>query len=565
MELKINEILSIEKAINFDLEEYATMLLTTKYGLWKWEALSSRIYFSHKCFEMLGYSESNICPYISQLIYSDDIKDFYDTLNINIKNKMTIFNFEGRLVKIDGSCIWCYIEAKISYNKCGKIEKILGSISDITHRKKWRDSLYQIAFYDTLTKLPNLNKLRSDLEKLCRDSNYFSVITMNIDNFKAINNTLGHDIGDKYLEKISKLLKTFCNNNCLVYRHSGDEFVFILKNTNRKEDIETFINLIQKILCNNILQIKDNQLSITSTIGVSIFPTHSKIPSELLRFSSSAMYFAKNFAKSTYIIYDNLIFLKALEKATLENNLRIALNNNELEVYYQPQVNIKSGMLIGMEALIRWIKPNGNKIMPSDFIAVAEDTGLIVPMGEFVLRKACNQAKLWQAKYNLPLKISVNISEKQLENKNFIHVISNILKETDFDPKYLELEITESTAIKDINNIIVLLNKLKDINVKIALDDFGTGYSSLSYLKELPLNTIKIDKSFIDNIEFDYKKKAIMKSVTILSHDIDLNIICEGVETEDQLEFLKSIDCDEVQGFYFGKPLCAESFEREFL
>ncbi|MBV7272230.1 GGDEF and EAL domain-containing protein [Clostridiaceae bacterium UIB06] len=565
MELKIKELPSVEKALNFDLEEYATMLWSTKYGLWKWDILNSKIYFSDRCFEMLGYSENNIYPYISHLIYKDDIKDFSDSLCYHIKNKIDIFHFEVRLVKIDGSYIWSYIEGKILYDKCGKALKMLGSISNITHRKKWKDNLYKIAFYDTLTKLPNLNKLKSDLEKLCRSSNSFSVITLNIDNFRTINNTLGHDIGDKYLEKISMLLQTFCSNNCSVYRHSGDEFVFILKNKDASQVVESFANLVQKTLSNNTFYIKGNELNITTTIGISIFPDHTSVPSELLRFSSSAMYYAKNFAKSTYIIYNDTISLIALKKSKLENNLRVALNNNEFEVYYQPQVNIKNGKLIGMEALLRWIKPDGSTIMPSDFIPIAEDTGLIISLGEFVLKEACSQTKLWHTKYSIPLKISVNISEKQLENKNFVYIVSDILKETKLDPKYLELEITESSAIKDFNNIVALLNKLKDINVKIALDDFGTGYSSLSYLKELPLNTIKIDKSFIDNIECDQKKKAIIKSVIILSHDIDLNIICEGVETEDQLKFLKSINCDEVQGFYFGKPLYAEEFECRFL
>lgn len=565
MELKIKEIPSIKKAINFDLEEYATMLWSSRYGLWKWDIPNSRIYFSDKCFEMLGYSENNIYPYISQLIYKEDIKDFYDSIHYHIKNKINMFQFEGRLLKMDGSYIWCYIEGKTLYDKSGEAVKMLGSVSNITHRKKWKDSLYKIAFYDNLTKLPNLNKLKSDLEKLCRSSNSFSVITLNIDNFKAINNALGHDVGDKYLEKTSKLLQSFCNSNCLVYRHSGDEFVFILKGTNQKETVESFVNIIQKTLSDNTFYIKGNELNITTTIGISIFPDHALIPSELLRFSNSAMYFAKNFAKSTYIMYNDNISLAALKKSRLETNLKIALNNNEFKVYYQPQVNIKNDKLIGMEALIRWIKPDGSKIMPSDFIPTAEDTGLIVSLGEFVIREACKQTKLWHEKYNVSLKISVNISERQLENKNFVHIISDILKETKLDPKYLELEITESSAIKDFHNIVMLLNKLKDINVKIALDDFGTGYSSLSYLKELPLNTIKIDKSFIDNIECDHKKKAIIKSVIILSHDIDLNIICEGVETEDQLEFLKSVNCDEVQGFYFGKPFYAEEFECRFL
>lgn len=565
MELRIKEILNIEKSNNFDLEEYRAILWSSRYGLWKWDIQNSKIYLSKRCFEILDYNENTICGSLSQLIHKDDIKNFFKTINNKIKSKADIFSFECRLARRDGSYIWSNIEAKFIYDRYGNVAKMLGSITNITQRKTWENKLYRIAYYDNLTELPNSNMLQSDLEKLCKGSAAFSVICMNIDDFKTINNTLGHDVGDRYLEKISKLLQNFCKDNCTVYRQSGDEFVFLLKDAANRESIDNFVNLLQKTLTNSTFEINNNYLGITTTIGVSIFPEHSTLPSELLRFSSNAMYFAKNFAKSTYIVYCHNISLTALERSKLENNLRLALINSEFQVYYQPQVNIKTGKLIGMEALLRWIKPDGTKIMPSKFIPIAEDTGLILQLGEFVLRQACIQTKLWHSKYAYPLKISVNISEKQLENKNFIDVISTILAETEFNPKYLELEITESTAIKDINNIVTLLNKLKDINVKIALDDFGTGYSSLSHLKELPLNTIKIDKSFIDNIECDQKKKAIMKSVAILSHDIDLNIICEGVETENQLEFLKSINCDEVQGYYFGKPLSATDFETNFL
>lgn len=563
MEFENKKMFNVEKLKTFNVEEYETMLMASKYGLWKWDTHNKKIYFSEKFFDMLGYTENTINNNIDKLIHPEDIKNFYNSIRNCVENKFNEYNFEYRIKKSDNSYIWVNTFARISYDK-GTILKVIGSISDITDQKSWEKRLYNIAYYDSLTALPNCNMLKKDLKKLCDENKQFALIFMDIDNFKAVNDTLGHDIGDTFLQKISDILCEFADDKGKVYRHSGDEFVFVLKGINCKKDVIDFITPLQRVLSNNLIKIKDNQLLASTTAGVSIFPTHGKIPSELLKFSSSAMYFAKTLSKNTYLFYDNNICLKALKKAKLENELRLAIENDEFKVFYQPQVNIKDGNLIGMEALVRWVKKDGTVIMPSEFIPAAEECGLIVPIGNFVLKSACHQVKLWQDESFSPLKISVNISEKQLENKDFINVVCSILKESKLDPKYLELEITESTAIKDISNAVELLNKLKNINVKIALDDFGTGYSSLKYLKELPLSTVKIDKCFMDNLEKDYKKKAIIKSIVILSHDIGLNIICEGVETESQLEFLKNIHCDEVQGFLFGKPLSAKDFEKNF-
>ncbi len=561
MKFEIKQVLNIEKTNDFNLNEYETIFQAGKYGLWKLDLHDKNLYFSQKCFEMLGYDDKHIYKSFTQIIHPEDVQIFFTTLNKYIENNFNEYVCEFRLRKKDNTYIWIQNVGLALYDDNGNACKIIGSIADVTDRKTWETKLYDIAYYDSLTKLSNNNMLKKDLKILCGKKHKFALIFMDIDNFKIINDTLGHDIGDIFLKKISKMLTSSSNPHCKLYRYSGDEFVFILQNIENKEQVINFIVSLQKNLSNKVFRIKDNQLFVKTTVGISIFPDHSQSPNELLKFSSNAMYYAKDLEKNSYMIYDYTVCLKAVIRSKLENDLRLAVSNNNFEVYYQPQVNLKTNKLIGMEALVRWIKSDGSIIMPSDFIPIAEETGLIIPIGEFVLRNACRQTKLWHDKGFYPLKVSVNLSEKQLENMTFINMVYNVLKETDLEPKYLELEITESTAIKDISHVIRILNKLKNINVKIALDDFGTGYSSLKYLKELPLNTVKIDKCFMDNIENDSKKKAIMKSITILSHDINLNVICEGVETQSQIEFLKSINCDEVQGYYFGKPLNFQEFE----
>lgn len=564
MKYKILPTYKFKKMSNFEIDDFESIFSVSNQGVWQWDLSNNIIYFSKMCIEMFGYNENTYMNLISSLNIS--IKEtFIKILNNSIKNNKDQFSCECKVLRPDKSYTWVQCYCKIFYNSDNIPVKLTSCILDITEKKHWQDKIYNIAYYDNLTKLPNGNMLKRDLKVLCSQGNKFFLIFMDIDDFKIINDTLGHDIGDLFLNKVSKILKKFQDENCKVYRYSGDEFIFILKDIHHKYALQTFIENLYRVLNDHIFAVEGMPIYINTTIGVSIFPDHTNDMNKLLNYASSAMYYAKSHSKNNYTIYSDIVSSKTLEDAKLENSLKLALKNNELDVFYQPQVNISNNKLIGVEALVRWIKPDGTIIMPSNFIPTAEKTGLIVKLGEFVLKKACSQMKLWHKKIPYPLKLSVNVAEKQLEEVNFINTVQGILSETGFDPKFLELEITESTAIRDIKKVVTLLKSLKDINIKIALDDFGTGYSSLNYLKDLPLNTIKIDKCFMDDIENDYKKKAIIKSIIILSHDINLNIICEGVETEKQLNFLKSINCDEVQGYYFGKPLDVLNFEKSFL
>ena len=563
MKYKTKPTYKFKRISHFEVDDFESIFSVSKQGICEWDLLSNVIYFSQSSLEILGYSEKTYMNLINSLKVS--VKGtFLKVLNDSIENNKDQFSCECKVLRPDKNYTWIKCYCKIFYNSDGIPVRLIGCIIDVTEKKKWQDKLYKIAYYDSLTNLPNNNMLKKDLKTLCSGENRFFLIFMDIDNLKIINDTLGHDIGDMFLNEVSKVFKKFQDKGHKLYRYSGDEFIFIIKDTKYKHTLEAFMESLYKVLNDYTFTIKNIPLSINTTIGVSIFPDHSSDMNKLLNYASSAMYYTKNCSKNNYTIYSNVIFSETLENAKLENSLKLALKNNEFEVFYQPQVNINNNKLIGVEALLRWIKPDGTMIMPSDFIPTAESTGLIVPIGEFVLKKACEQMKIWHKKTSYPLKVSVNAAEKQLEEVNFISTVQSILNETGLDPKFLELEITESTAIRDIKKVALLLKSLKDINVKIALDDFGTGYSSLNYLKDLPLNTIKIDKCFMDDIENVYKKKAIIKSITILSHDIDLNIICEGVETENQLNFLKSINCDEVQGYYFGKPLDVPNFEKAF-
>ncbi|MCY6369132.1 EAL domain-containing protein [Clostridium ganghwense] len=445
-------------------------------------------------------------------------------------------------------------EIRKQFDKLMKSQKLL---------KEREEKIYNLAFIDSLTGLPNKNSLYRDLENMCEKKNLFALIFIDIDKFKEINDTFGHTFGDKVLEEFSLFLNKFTGYKYRVYRWGGDEFVLILE-TKFAANTKEFLEKMNSELGNTIM-INDKEIFITSSMGVSIYPEHGSTPEELIKNADIAMYTAKSLRKNScvnyYKIYDKEFYINKIKKITLEKDLRKAFDNNEFYVFYQPQIDIKTEKLIGAEALVRWINKEGKVIAPSAFIPSTEETGLIVPLGEYVLKTSCNQAKRWHDIGYPNLKLSVNLSGRQLEDKELISTVKKILYDTKFNPKYLELEITESIAMKNMNLTIQLLETLKAININVALDDFGTGYSSLNYLRQFPINVLKIDKSFIDKITTKSAESEIIKCIISLAHSLNLKIIAEGIENIEQLKSLKSIDCDEGQGYYFSKPLSAKAFE----
>ncbi|WP_255352321.1 MULTISPECIES: bifunctional diguanylate cyclase/phosphodiesterase [unclassified Methylophilus] len=392
-----------------------------------------------------------------------------------------------------------------------------------------------------------------------RDSK-LAILFFDIDHFKRVNDTLGHEVGDQLLKVMSKKLQMCIRASDTLSRQGGDEFVVLLPELN---DDTVPAEIAQKILSaiKDPINIANHELYITASIGIAVYPDDGDSVDVLTRHADAAMYHAKNSGRNNYQFFTKEMSARVAAQLTMENSLQKAISNNELLLFYQPKVSIKTGKIIGAEALIRWSHPEWGLMMPDRFIKIAEESGLIKGIGHWVLREACTQNKKWQDAGLPEIPIAINVSVVELHHAHFTQEVMKVLLQTGLQPYNLELEVTESVAFQSEATVIHDLNKLKEMGVRLSVDDFGTGYSSLSYLKLLPVNTIKIDKSFIRDIQIDINDAAIVTAIIKMSQSLGLTVIAEGVETQAQLEFLKSHDCDEMQGYLFSRPLPADEFE----
>lgn len=436
---------------------------------------------------------------------------------------------------------------------------VLAMVIDVTDRKKSEEKIRQLAFYDSLTGLPNRNMLDYYFNKLLDSSKCkkqkMVVMFLDLDRFKIINDTLGHAFGDIVLQQFSKRLVKYVGKDDMICRYGGDEFIILLNDTNRIEATKVAQRIIDEFSYPFI--INEQKIYSSTSIGISLYPQNGDDLETLVKCADTAMFYAKEKGKNNYKFYTSDQSNNVSKKMYLENELRKALENNEFILYYQPQFNLDTGKIVGMEALIRWQHPEFGLISPAEFIPVAEETGLIIPIGEWVLKTACKQNKSWQEAGFPSIYVAVNISAYQFQHKNFVETIKQVLKETKLDPQYLELEITEST-VQNMKELMVVLNELKTIGIKISLDDFGTGYSSLNVLRHLPIDTLKIDKSFVNDIMIDFNTAPIVKTIIDMGKNLKLNVIAEGIEKKEQVDFLKQNKCDIGQGYFFSHPLPAE-------
>jgi diguanylate cyclase (GGDEF)-like protein len=462
-----------------------------------------------------------------------------------------------------------------SLNKAGEnisslIEELKSAEEELIYQveelRKSEDVISVLAYNNPITGMNNRNYALKNmplvLKELKDKKEQGALICLNIDNFRVINDTLGHSIGNEFLKEVSELLKEYLKNHQFLCHLGADEFGFFLQGINNINEVEDFLEKLLNVFRQAITAGGYEILYTTVSLGVALYPYNGNDVETLFKNADIALNYAKNNGKNTYKIFDESINLMISEKLQLENSLRKAIDNNELQVYYQPKVDLKTGKTVSMEALARWISPTLGFISPVKFIPLAEETGLIHAIGEFVLKEACRQNKIWHEKGFNSLKVAVNLSGKQLKQENLFSIIRNVLEETSLEAEWLELEITESILIDNFDNNIKRLQKLKAMGINIYLDDFGTGYSSLTYLRKLPIDFIKIDKSFIDGITINSKDGYIASSLIDLAHGIDLSVVAEGVETIEQLDLLKSYGCDGIQGYYFSKPLNAHDFEK---
>ena len=426
------------------------------------------------------------------------------------------------------------------------------------------EKIHYLAYYDSLTDLPNRDMFTDILNRVLKEKEQQGCITgmmfLDLDNFKTINDTLGHTSGDQLLKSVGLLLKWCIGDNNIIARLGGDEFFILMSDIKSRDEISAKASKIIESLQKPWIM-DDHEFYITDSIGIVIFPHDGIDAMTLYRNADTAMYRAKHLGKNTYQFYTEDMNTEILKRIEMESYLRHALNRNEFTLYYQPQVDIKTGKIEGAEALIRWIHPTMGFVSPMDFIPLAEETGLILQIGEWVLYTACKQNKAFQDAGLPPVRIAVNLSVRQLQQSDFIETLELILKETGLEPKWLELEITESLAMKDIAYTITVLTKIRDMGIYVSLDDFGTGYSSLNYLKRLPITTLKIDKSFVHDITVISSEEAIAKALILIAHNMSLMVVAEGVETQDQFAFLKAQNCDRVQGYLFSRPVPVQDFE----
>ncbi|MEN6356216.1 MAG: EAL domain-containing protein [Armatimonadota bacterium] len=424
-----------------------------------------------------------------------------------------------------------------------------------------RETLRQQATHDPLTGLPNRllfgDRLTQRLAQSRRKKQSTAVMYMDLDRFKIINDTLGHNFGDMLLQEVAMRLTACLRETDTLARMGGDEFTIILSDIASPDNATKIANKVLAALASPFA-IEGRELFVTASIGISFFPSDGSDAETLVRNADTAMYRAKEQGRNNYHLYTESMNAAAVEWMKLESNLRKALDNDEFLVYYQPRVEIETGCVMGVEALVRWQHPEYGLIQPAQFIPLAEETGLIAPISESVVRKTCAQAKEWLSMGIEPMTVSVNISARQFQQDSLVTMITNALDETGFDPQYLELELTESTLMQDPDTAIAILLKLKSMGVRISVDDFGTGYSSLSYLKRFPINAVKIDRSFIRDINSNPDDAAIAGAVVAMAHSLKLTVIAEGVETLEQLEFLRTLKCDEMQGYFITPPVPAD-------
>ncbi len=505
-----------------------------------------------------GYEKSKVVGQNPRLMKSDRHDNSYYRRIWKTLLKTGSWNGEVWDKRQDGSDYPKWLSISCVKNEFNEPSHFVGIFTDITERKEAEDKLRQLAHFDPLTHLPNrslfIDRLKEAVELTIRLNKRIAVMFLDLDRFKIVNDTLGHQAGDHLLIEVAHRLEACIRSTDTVARLAGDEFTIILSNLDNPQEAAL---VAKKILAafNPPINLDGREVFISASIGISIFPEDGKNVGQLLKNADAAMYHAKESGRNNYQFFSHLINQKVLDELEMQTNLRNALKCNEFLLHYQPQISLESGKIIGLEVLVRWKHPKLGFIPPGKFIPYAEKTDLIISIGEWVLRTACERSVFWQQQGLAPLRISVNLSGMQLKQTDQVATVAAILADTGLDPNLLELELTESVVMENAEVTINTLRELKAMGIRLSIDDFGTGYSSLSYLKRFPIDTLKIDRSFVKDITTDFDDEAIASTIIAMAHNLRLKVIAEGVETKEQLTILQKKNCDEVQGYYFSKPL----------
>ncbi len=557
-----------------------------RMGNWEYENQTGALHLSQemvRIFDLPRHKTSTSYEDLLSRVHPDDAERVRDGIDSVTKQRVST-SIEHRIVLDDGTERFIQQEIESADGPSGETW-LIGTAQDVTERKNAEKKIHYLAYYDELTGLPNRTFIREQLKHLIesakRKNKLMAALSLDLDIFERINDTLGHDAGDTLLKDVARRLSkcvraadrvgteshmkhdqsSLLRNWDMVARPSGDEFIILMTEIGRAEDAANLARRINAALAEPF-ELHGNRLALTVSTGIAVYPRDGRNTEALLKNADAAMHHAKEQGGNNYQFYSSSIHASAQERLALEASLRQAIEREDLELYYQPKIHMNTGRTVGMEALLRWRHPERGMIPPNMFIPLAEETGLIRPLGDWVLRTACLQNKAWQD-LGLPReRIAVNVSSRQFKDRDFVSSVNQILAKTNLDPSCLELEITEGTLMHDTEANQQALTELNAMGVSIALDDFGTGYSSLSYLKRFPINTLKIDRSFVKDVTTDSDSSAIVDAIIALSRSVDINLVAEGVETAEQYQYLQSKGCREMQGYYISRPLPATKYAR---
>ena len=544
-------------------ETYINAIDGGDIGVWEWDIEDNSIFISDKCFDITEshFKEvKNLYDFIDSYVISQDKRSALNDLNYFLNGNSYIYRSEFRVIDKEGNNRWILLKGK-AIKEDKKI--ISGIMDDLSLRKRLEDEIKTLAYVDSLTEISNRNLFEYDFNSIleeCKNNNKKgALIFIDIDNFKQVNDIFGHDYGDILLKVFSQILNISIKDYGKVYRLSGDEFIILVNKFSSKKELQDICeNLLES--CKEPFEIKDEQIYISVSMGIAIFPDDSSDKNQLKKFIDLSMYYSKNTGKNRYTFFDEKIYDVYLRDIVIEQEMKNAIENDELYLMYQPQVDIKNNRIIGFEALIRWNNKKLGNISPAEFIPLAEKNGEIINIGAWVIKSACKKIKeLINKGYKFGT-MSVNVSPIQFKKVDLYELLVNICKENEIDSKVLEIEITEGTLIDLYKGNTEILNKLIQKGFRIAIDDFGTGYSSLNYLTMLPINTLKIDKSFVDNIHKE-QNQAVIRCILELSRTLKYDVIAEGVEDKEQKDILMSLGCRRIQGYYFSKPICEDEIE----
>jgi len=558
----------LHAALEAERRRYGLVEQAANDGLWHWDIARDKVRFSPRWKELLGYAEHEIEDNINEWIdriHPEERERVLSALRAHLDGLTGQFENEHRVMHETGVYRWVVCRGLAARDEHGKAFEFGGSLTDVTHRKVAEEQLAHRAFYDPLTNLPNralfLDRLRHALRRATRRKDYaFAVLFLDIDRFKVVNDSLGHMAGDRLLVMVARRLELSLRPGDSVARLGGDEFTVLLDDIKDISDATHVAERIQKEL-SAPFDVGGQELFTSSSIGIACSSTGYQRPEDVLRDADTAMYRAKAHGRARHALFDTAMHAHVLRQLQLEAELRRAVERDEMFVQYQPIVALNGGHVSGVEALARWRSTERGLVEPSEFIPVAEETGLIQPLGRWVLREACREANEWRTRGELesPCALSVNLSSKQLSQPDLAAIIAEVLADTELPAELLQLEITESAILDHPQAAAATLERLKQLGVRLSIDDFGTGYSSLSYLQRFPIDALKIDRSFVQHLgverAIDGDDARIVRAIVMIGRNLGKQVIAEGVETAGQLQLLREVGCDFAQGYFFSRPL----------